>query len=241
MIISKLLPFSNRNFITIMLYQEWVSETFGATEFKITDVPKDGACGYRVLSMVLETHCPNNPIVLNEEDLPRVIQIKLSQFIYDNWSSSVIDEIGYPTLGEAVLDTHEVSSKEEYIEIFGSHFAGDPDKIKVGEEETVIKSGVRKGMTVKKPIYEEIAVRWAGIPELYAFYKLFKIGLTIVHPERWIERKTKSSGPVKAAVSNLNSRFRCSLWFPPIQEGIEATIMWDNKVSSPHFMYLERI
>ncbi len=184
------------------------------------------------------------PLVLkeyeNDDGLPYAIQKKLAQYVYDNWSLSVIDDIGYSTLGEAVLDTHDVTDRNEYKTLFTSYFAGDPDKIKIGEEERVIKSGVRKGMTVKKAVYEEIAVRWAGIPELFAFYRLFDIGLTIVHPERWVERKTKASGPVKAAISNLNCRFRCSIWFPPIEVGKEATMLWDNKVNQPHFLFLKK-
>ena len=227
-----------------MSYQEWITETFDSTEFKVVDVPKDGACGYRVLSMVLKTHCPDHPFVLktydDEDGLPYQIQKSLAEYVFDNWFLSVVDDIGYSTLGEAVLDTHDVSSRDEYKTLFTSYFAGDPDKIKVGEDSRVIKSGVRKGMTVKKPVYEEIAVRWAGIPELFAFYRLFDIGLNIVHPERWVERKTKASGPVKAAVSNLNCRFRCSIWFPPVNVGIDATILWDNKVNQPHFLFLEK-
>ena len=226
-----------------MLHSDWLLETFGATEFKITDVPKDGACGYRVLGMVLKACCPDNSLVCqeydDEDDLPRAIQEKLAEYVYDNWSENVIDELGYPSLGEAVLDTHDVSSREDYYELF-IHFAGNENKIKIGEEERVIKSGVRKGMTVKKAIYEEIAVRWAGIPELYAFYRVFGIGLTVLSPERWVERKTKSSGPVKAAISNPNTRFRCSLWFTPVEQGKEAFVLWDNKATSPHFLYMER-
>ena len=228
-------------YLIIMLYQEWVVQTFGSSDFTMIDVPKDGACGYSVMALILKDHCPDHQILQREShDLPRTIQKELAKFVVKNWETKVMDDLGYPTLGEAVLDTHDVTSVDEYDNLFSNHFAGDEDKIKIGEKEVIIKTGKKKGQKVIKPVFEEITVRWAGIPELYAFHKMFDIGLSIVNPERWIERKNKNSGPVKAAIKNPSARFRCSLWFPPSDIGNEATILWDNKVSSPHFLYLKK-
>lgn len=227
-----------------MLYQDWIMETFGVDDFEITDVPKNGACGYSVMAMVLKHHYPDHSLVIkqyDEEDgLPRILQTKLAEYVIDNWDMPVFDDIGYDTLGNAVLDTHDVKDVFDYRYLFCNFYAGDADKIQIGEETREIKSGVRKGMASKKKIFEEIAVRWAGIPELYAFYKIFGIGLTIVHPERWVERKTKESGPTKAAINNPNTRFRCSIWFPPIEQGKESMIVWDNKIYTPHFLYCQK-
>lgn len=227
--------------LIIMLYQDWLCETYGANEFNIVDVNEDGSCGYNVMALALKYHYPNDELVVNSgDDLPRALQKRLAQYVIDHWNDNVIGDLGYITLEEAVIDTHDVNDINDYTNFFINYYAGDPDKIKIGENEVIIKSGKRKGQIMKKSIWEDIPVRWAGIPELYAFYKIYGIGLTVLHPEKWVERKKGVSGPVKAAIKSQFARFRCSLLLNNSSIDKMSIVLWDNKKTRPHFMYMTK-
>lgn len=186
------------------------NETLCPYDFNFYDVIPDGACLFRSIAQgivpyidkvknnakLLKLKETKNPHTYNlryktdreswmldfaaETEVARYLQQVAVNYLIEHAEDEMIEGTGY-TIGECVLETHELKSMEEYKSLY-SIFAGDPDYI-IEKTGKVYKSGPLVGQPVHKRV--RIPDRWGSYPEQYALAKVFGLNINVYVSRRF--------------------------------------------------------
>lgn len=145
--------------------------------FKIIDGAYDGACLYRSFYKALIDFYPI--------ETPESYQENARKWILSHKNKNIpyIEET-YETL---TLQTHELSSLEEYSDLYKIS-ASLPNFIIV-KTDKLYKSGKNKGKTLCKRI--NIPARWGGISEIYALSDFYRVPVKVYILQRLNKRTLK--------------------------------------------------
>ena len=164
-----------------------------------------------------------------EDKLTNILQYIVKEYCYEH-RDDYIKQMDI-TLGALVLMTHdEVESIQEYREVYNV-FAGEPNYIEIESDEVYIQ-GKNKGK--KKTNKLQIPDRWGGIPEIYAFGKLFEVNVKVYV----LKKIAKSTGRIMNATEKAKSA-RLSKYLEINNNSRNQTIeMVISETSSPHYRLL---
>ena len=193
-----------------MEHQRFLLSTIDYKTFNFEDIIADGSCCFRALANCLNFYNKNLKFILNnnyfklnninennnleydyedwgydgkeQKEVAKILQILAKNYILKNWKLNIVDEYGYNTLGDFVMETHNISTKKDYNELY-SVFSGDNN-----DSNNV----------------------WGSIVELYALSKILNIPINVYSLFRYY-KKSKETKMVKLTQKRtvpINTRLR---------------------------------
>lgn len=175
---------------------QFKENTVSKKQFKEVSVRGDGACLYRCLiryMVDIQKKINKNPnfhkvfdnIDIKEGGAAKNLQFLIKDWLYEHKDDKMDEYMNFDgTVGDFVLIDHEdLPDMEVYQELY-SIFAGDDDFLLKKTDETDKKGNI---------LYEKVFIplRWGGVCELYAFYKIFDINVNQYIGVRWNKSKQK--------------------------------------------------
>lgn len=223
--------------------ENFKNQTKSKREFEVTDVKGDGSCLYRSMIRYLvdeqKQHNGNEYFYkifyetkLSEGKASESLQYILKDWIIEHQNDVLEDFMNIDGLiKDLVFMSHEwIDNMELYGDLY-SIWAGDPNYLL---EDTGKKD--KRGKSIYKRI--DIPSRWGGIPEIYAFYKIFGVRINQWIIQRWDKKENK---PKQTVYHNTNGRYRCIQMVGRDTDSHEMNLLYlDYHQFLRHYMYMKR-
>ncbi len=199
-------------------YDNFKNETKSRNNFTEVNVYGDGACLYRCLIRFLvdyQKELNKHPLfykIFDDKDIKeggaaKNLQIILKNWLYENKDEKIESFMNMDcTVGEFVLIDHEeVPDMDIYKDLY-EIFAGDDDHILIEKDDVgaLAPTHLSAPLEAKKVgnthenkenektyIKKYIPLRWGGMSEIYAFYKIFGVIVKQYVGVRWNKSKNK--------------------------------------------------
>jgi len=176
--------------------EDFYQNSIPTSQIEYKNVYGDGSCLYRCMIRYLVDHqkkLNQNPYFfqifdrknIHEGDAARNIQKIIKNWIIEHQDETLDEFMNLEgTIKDLLLMDHEdIKSVEEYGDLY-SIFAGDPDYFSDDSEEED-----EEGNKQKVRMVYELPVRWGGLTELYAFYKMMDVSIFQWVCKRWNKKK----------------------------------------------------
>jgi hypothetical protein len=223
--------------------EEFKNRTKSRKEFEVTNVKGDGSCLYRSMIRYLvdnqKKHNGNEYFykifyntTLSEGKAAESLQYVLKDWIIEH-QNDVLDSFMNieGCIADLVCMSHEWIQNMDFYNYLYSIWAGNPNFI---VEKTDNKD--KRGRNIYKRI--DIPSRWGGVPEIYAFYKIFGVRVNQWTVQRWDKKENK---PKQTVYDNTHGRYLLIQTIGLETDEYEMNLLYiDFKIILRHYMYMKR-
>ena len=211
---------------------EFIKNTKHKNEFELVNVRGDGSCLYRTMIRFLvdkQKILNKHPLFykvfhyqkINEKEAARNLQFIIKDWIVENQNDKLDSFMNIDgTISELLFMDHEFIESIEIYQSLYSIFSGDDNYI-------IDEDG--------KKVY--IPVRWGGMTEIYAFYKIFGININQWIMKRWNRTLNKMED---CSYEKNGSRYHLLQKIGDGEENLTMNVLYINMNEGwgRHYMYL---